>query len=1241
MTARLTDDAAPKFVELRQHTEYSIGHACGKLDDHVQRVHELGGDTVCITEVDTLRHIYGLNKAAAKYNVRPIFGMELSLVDDHTRHGLTDEERTKAIDGLTKKREQNKAIRGAERGLGMDVATSVAILAMNDQGLRNLFELSSRAWTDGHYHRPRFDLEMLERYGDGLLVTAGGVDSVIGHHFTRGDFRKMGRVVMGLHQVLGDRLYLEIHPHPGAHRGLNEAVLVLSERLGIPLVAVNDVRYVQADDTEAHSVTLCLSRKVAGKTMTFEDEGHPVSAAGYHLRTAEDMTTAFEVYHPDLPADVVADAIARTAEVAERCQAELDVDPYRALVPDIGLPEGVTAFEEVKRLCLTGWGWRDIPARAKRHGIPIEKYVAQLRHELTAFRKAHFSPYFLFVRDVIEWARSQGIMVGPGRGSAAGSLACYLMGITSIDPLEHGLMFERFLAPGRLDMPDIDVDFQKSRRTEVVGYIREKYGEDRVAHIATFGRMHGKGALKDVARIIGLSFDHVNKVTATFPSRQGEEKQPVRGVLEGSKTGQAFLNNHPDVMSLVEVLEGTARLVGVHAAGVVASPVPLWHYCPIETHTLKGETTRITSVDMRGVEAFGLLKIDALGLKNLDVLADVRDVVEATTGERIDFEALTFDDLDVIGAFTRQEFVGVFQYDAQSARNVCEGLTFTGFSDVAALTALNRPGCTRSGLTDRFRERRKDPTKIKPFHPIVDAITENTLGVLVYQEQVIRLFRDLAGFDAGQADGVRKKIGKKLGLDDEVDAFIEGAVGHGMDRDDATKLMKQVRLFGEYAFNLAHAASYGAIGYWQMWCKVYHPKAFIWALMRNADDRDEAMGYVKEARRLKVPILPPDVNESGARWTIVDGGIRAGLADVKHVGKTATAAIVAAQPFTSISDLMSRTPGRNVTSRVLGMLIRAGAMSSLMPNTKWALEHTDEWLGVARKKKEGWEAIVDAAVAASADLPDYGREDLLVLALQASPQGSGRHPMELYDGLMTPSGVMGKVVWVDLGDPKFWGKGSAFIRGVIIQIKFRQVGDFGSEPKTAAEKKKKQWGRRFVVIHLEDRNGDSRRVKVPPNTFDRFQEVLEAAEVGQCLAMHVTLLKQYHSCRANFVVDLEAVRQKRRLNIPLSGWERCLTKHPVLRYSQKALDRRRGNKFEATMLITNCRVTIDRNGNEMAFFGVQDGHGNASEVIAFSTVYEAHGDMITVGSIITASVRKDRGALVLTDEGISEQLCRI
>jgi len=681
--------------------------------------------------------------------------------------------------------------------------------------------------------------------------------------------------------------------------------------------------------------------------------------------------------------------------------------------------------------------------------------------------------------------------------------------------------------------------------------------------------------------------------------------------------------------------------VGVHAAGVVASPVPIWHYCPVETHRLKGETTRITAVDMRGVESFGLLKIDVLGLKNLDVLADVRDAVQAATGEVIDFEALTFDDPTVIDSFTRQEFVGVFQFDAQSARNVCEGLTFHGFQDVSALTALNRPGCTRSGLTDRFRARRMDPKKIRPFHPIVDAITEGTLGVLVYQEQVIRLFRDLAGFDAAQADGVRKKIGKKLGLDDEVEAFVEGAVSHGMDRDDAESLIAQVRLFGEYAFNLAHAAAYAAIGYWQMWCKVYHPKEFVWALMRNAKDRDEAMGYVKEARRLGVDILPPDVNESGGRWTLVPDGIRAGLADVKHVGKTAVAVIEAAQPFTSVSDLLSRTPGRNVTSRVLEMLIKAGAMRALFPNTKWALEHTDEWLGVARKKCEGWEEQVDATVAISGAVEDYSEEDLLVLALEASPQGSGRHPMELYDPMMTEGGLMGHVPWLALGDSKFWSNKSAFICGVVVQMKFRQVGDFGSEPESEAQKKRKQWGRRFAVIHIEDVNGDSRRVKVPPNVFDRFREVLEAGGVGMCLAMHVTLLKQWHSARANYLVDLEAVRQKRRLNVALSGWERCLTKHPVLKYSTKSLRRRRGNRFTAVFLITNVRVTVDRNENEMAFFGVQDGHGNSAEVIAFSSAFESHGDMIEVGAIVSASVRKDRGAFVLTDEGIEEHFCRI
>jgi DNA polymerase-3 subunit alpha len=1226
-----------KYVELRQHTEFSLGSACGTLEAHVKRVGELGGEVACITEVDTLRHVHALHDVAGKLDsVRPIFGTELSLVDDHRRHGLTEEERAKVTEGISGKREQNKAVSRAERALGMDAASRVAIRAMHADGLRNLFALSSRAWTDGFYRFPRFDFEILAAHGDGLLVTVGGAESVLGREITRGDFRAAARWAARLEDLLGDRLYLELHPHPGIHRALNRAMMVLSDRLGIPLVAVNDVRYVHPEDVDAHTVTLCLSRR----GMTLEDKGHPRSTPGYHLRTAEEVLEAFQVHHPDIPSDLVAAAVERTLEVAERCQAELDVNPHRALIPDAGLPKGVTAFQEVKFLCREGWRWRNIPARAARLGKDKDVYIAQLRHELETIQRAHFSPYFLFVRDVIQWARSQGIMVGPGRGSAAGSLVCYLLGITSIDPIEHDLMFERFLAPGRIDMPDIDVDFPLSRREEVVEYIEKKYGRDRTAHIATFGRMHGKGALKDVCRVMGVPFSTVNDVTRTFPSRQGDEKRPVRSVLEGTGTGRGFMAEHPAALEIVETLEGMTRLIGVHAAGVVASPVPIWHYCPVESHKLKGSVTRITAVDMRGVESFGLLKIDALGLKNLDVLEDVRRAVLERTGEDIDFEALTFDDPRVIDAFTRQEFVGVFQFDAQSARSVCEGLTFREFRDVSALTALNRPGCTRSGLTDRYRARLKDPDKIKPFHPIVDHLTEDTLGVLVYQEQVIKLFRELAGFDAAQADKVRKKIGKKLGLDDEVDKFVAGAVEHGMDQDDAEGLMKSILKFGEYAFNRAHACSYAAIGYWQMWCKVNYPKEFIWALMRNAKDRDEAMGYVKEARRLGVPILPPDVNESGGRWTLVDAGIRAGLADVKHVGKTAVEAIEAAQPFTCLSDFMSRVPGRAATSRILGSLVRAGAMRSLLPNTKWALEHTEEWLDAARKKRAGWEEAVDAAVRASADLEDYGAEDLLVLALESSPQGSGRHPMDLYIPMFVEGGVLSTVEWTEIGDPKFWKAKAAFIAGVVVQIRHRQVGD-GDPPPDEITAKKKQWGRQFAVVHVEDAAGNSKRVKIPPDTFDRFQEVVEGLKVGQCVALHVTLLAQYHSARANFVVDLEAVRPKIRLNIPLTGWERCLTDHPVLQYSRKALTRRRQNKFEATVLITNVRTTVDRNGNQMAFFGIQDGYGNASEVVAFSSVYEAHAELIESGAIVRLSIRKDRGNFVLTDEGITDEVCRI
>jgi DNA polymerase-3 subunit alpha len=1260
------------FVELRGHSEMSLGYACGRTADMVERAKELGQPAICLTERDSLRGIHKLHKAATTAGIRPIYGAEVAVVADRRRLSLTEEETAAAFAEAhgSSKRERDRAIAREARRLGLDRSPMVCLRAMTDAGLGNLFRIMSAGWTEGLYNptkhaRPRVDLEVLARYSEGVSVSIGGTDGYTMAELLRGRVREGIADLDRLSEIFEGRTFLELHPHAGdLHKKLNTAIRSIAASRGLPVIAVNDPRYVLASDVRAHTVVLCLEagKRFRGRSITLDDPEHPESQAGYHLRSGDEMAAAFSTDHPDLPAEWVREAVTRTAEFAETHQAKAPIDPLRVALPDLGLKRAPDV--EVRLLCKKGWEWRRIPERAGRLGIPVERYASQLVHELKEIGGRGFDPYFLIVRGMIGWARGQGIAVGPGRGSAAGSLACYLLGITSIDPIEHGLMFERFLAPGRVDMPDIDTDFQQSRRDDVIAHLREQYGEDRVAHIVTFGQMHGKAALKDVCRVMGVPFSTVNAITAQFSSKQGDEKIAVREVLGTTDVGRAFMDEHGDALEVVERLEGSVRQLGIHASGITVTPWPLSEGCPVEMHPRRGgQRVACTAIDMAAVSDFGILKLDVLGLSNHDVLASVRDAVRERHGTELDFESLEYDDRQVIDAFTRQEFAGVFQYDAASARNVCADLVFAGFTDIAALTALNRPGCTRSGLTETFRLRRQDPSQITPLHPIYDEITSDTLGVLVYQEQVIRIFRDLGGFPPEKADKMRKIMGKKLGEAEMrlyFDPFAEGARANGMADETIEDLFRSIGKFAEYGFNRAHAAAYAAVAYWEMWAKVHYPREFVWALMRHAKDAEEAVAYVAEAKRLGVAILPPDVRESGAHWTITDAGIRAGIGTVKHVGKKAVAAIVAGQPFTGPADFFEKVPGKLANWKTIDSLIKAGALRGLLPNTRYALERR-EWRDVVKKRKEGWQTQVDTMIAASVERPDYSETDLKALALSVAPQSAGVHPLDLYRelfegpptnvtalapvGLGEPSeargGLLGSMNWLPLGEA-FWGCGDGYVAGVVTDVKFRVVGDFDGKGKSKAEEMSphereiKGIGRRFAQVTIQDRDGNERKIKVDPDAFDRFSSMLK---VGAVLAFHVDIRASYHSVGAHYVADLESIRQKMKLGIPLSPWERCFTEdHPVLKYSRKRLDRR-PRAFEAAVLVTHVRRTLDRSKMEMAFFGIQDGYGLYGDSVCFRDAWEAHGSLIVPGAILKLSLRMQRRmSFVLTDEGVTAEL---
>jgi DNA polymerase-3 subunit alpha len=1228
-----------EYVELRGHSQYSVGYATGKLDELFFRARDLGMKALCLSERDSLRGVFDLNKVGTEQkDVRPIYGIEIAVVDDMRRHGLTETEFDVLVEKHPKARDLRRAVSREERRLGIDRMPMVTLRAKTEEGMYNLYRLSSLGWTEGFYRRPRIDAKTLFAHAEGLEVSLGGSDAyiindILGDRSTEG-LQKLDDLV----DVFGDDLHLEIHPHGGLNVQANQIVKRLAEAYELTVIATNDPRYVFPSDTDIHEIVLCLKRK----RVTLADADHPRSQPGYYLRGPDELLGAFQTAHPTLGDAFVIQAIENTVKVAETLKGAPRIDPLRGLIPQV---EGVSdAAREVKRLCQQGWGFRGFPERASRNKIPMEVYQKQLEHELEVFAQRKLEPYFLIVRDLINWCRENDIQVGPGRGSSAGSLACYLLGITSIDPLEHGLMFDRFLAPGRNDMPDIDTDFSRDNRDRVIAYIREKYGDKRVAHIGTHGVMHGRGALKDVCRVMGIPVSVVNNVTTRFSDKQGDEKLPVRQVLESFEAGQEFMKEYPNVMDVVERLEGSVRIVGVHASGILVSPVDLSEVCPIESHNRKGETTTISAVDMDGVSGFGLLKLDVLGLGNLDVLYDVKKAVWERHGVELDFEALTFDDDEVLQGFTDLEFDGVFQFDADSAYSVSEGLDFDVFRMVVDVTAFNRPGCTRSGMTESWKKIKGNPKAYKPLHPIYDEITKETLGLIPYQEQLIKIFKHVGGFSPEHADKMRKIIGKKLGPDEmekHRGAFVSGAIKNGVPEDDADIIFDKMLKSAEYSFNLSHATAYAAVGYWEMWCKKKYPAEFVWALMNRAKDQDEAAGYVNEARRLGVEILGPDINESDAGWTLVDGNrIRAGLSGITAVGPGSVDAIVDNRPYERPSELFARVSGRSANARVIENLIRAGAMRNLFPNTKWALENRDAWVKIARAGKDGWEATLDELIAKSSEMDDYPKTDLAALVYAVCPQGVAEHPLSLYEDLFEEGGVLSGAKWIDLDDPNWFDGEYGLIVGQVADIKYKTMGEYEDKKLSDREKVFKGYGRRFAIVMLETKKGTRRRVKLEPDAFEAFGEILGRPKDKRCVAMCVDIYKGKGraSLRAHYAVDLEAIRQKVRFKIPLSNWERCFTKeHPIQRFSRKSM-RQRSSPFDAPVLVTLLRQHEDKNGNVMAFFTVQDGHGDMLDSVAFESTWDYHGELIRPGEVIVAALRRERKngktSLILEDRGV-------
>lgn len=1241
------------FVHAHLHSDFSSLDGACKIDDYVDEAVKRGNPAIAITDHGTCRGILKLHEATKDKPIKPLYGSEFYVSKNMRRKGLTDDEKKEITKGLAKG-EHRAAIKKYEDENGIRDRWHTTIIAQNEVGLRNLYRLSTNSYVEGFYYRPRIDIDELEKYKEGLIVTTGCLSSPVNDCVLAGREREAFEMADRLYEMMGENLYIEIQPHAIRDQRVTNkwAIDNLYERYDkkARLLATQDAHYLNQSDAEHHEVLLCIG---TGSNMSDPDR-FKFDGDEFHMRTRKEMFAAYRRHHEYIPKHLVTQALNSTIELAERCDAKVHVDYKAALLPRPERPEKYTDdFQYLKDLCLDGWRWRAIDKRARdiatRRGLDYatlyREYGDRLKHELRALATQKFVPYFLLVREIYAFARQSDIMIGPGRGSVGGSLIAYLLGITIVDPIEHGLIFERFINPFRFDLPDVDMDFEDKRRHEIIEWLITRFGRENVSQIATIGKLSGKACLKDVSRVLGVPLPEVMKVTSSIIERSsGDERasQTIEDSFKDFEVCKQFNEKYPKVLHHAKHLENLSKTLGIHAAGVVTSPVPLATLMPMEIRKHNGHDVIVTAYDMYGVAAMGLAKLDVLGLRTLTVIKEALKAIKDEHGVVIDFEAPDFNlnDPKVLQAFTDHDYGGVFQYDTPSADKICAGVKFTDFEDIAAMTALNRPGTARSGLATKYVERKKNPKLVSKidFHETVSKITSDTLGIIVYQEHVIKIFTECAGFAPGTADSLRKTIAKKVGdetIGRERAAFVEGCAKHsGIDAPTANKIMDAITFFGSYGFNKSHATEYGMISYWTQYLKVYYPLEFYWALLKNEPDRIRIAQYAKQAKKHGIELLPPHVNISKTDFVIdrAHNAIRGSLVDIKGVGPGAADTIMEHQPFKDWFDMQDRVNKAKMHKGVNIALAKSGALKGLVPSTKWFLENIEEIWKIKDKKRQ--RKIIEDMFDKAKGAEDFNDEDMALQASSVNPLAFGKHPIDAYKEFIERAI---KFEAVNMSSDDFFtdhGEKGTWIQGVILEVKYNQIGDFHTGPAPTEEEKHDMfWGARYANVNIEDAGGKQNRCKFDIDIFDACRHVIDAG-IGTPVVAHVIPNSKFLNLRAQLVVNLASLRDRMKSGVALDVWERIVTgRHPALSYEWKDKETRHKRVFNVAFkaspvggtfvgVVTNVRLKYDRNGNLMAFFGLMAADGFFIDVIAFHSNWEYVAKAIKQGYLVKCLIEK-------------------
>ncbi len=921
------------YVHLHNHTQYSLLDGLTKVPKLIDFIKEDGMQAVAMTDHGTLSGAIDFYKTAQASDIKPLIGIETYV----------------AARGHTDKDPQRDKAR-----------YHLIIIAMNNQGYQNLMRLSTIANLEGFYYYPRIDHELLEKYGEGLIITSACMSGEVGSALKNGQTEQAEEVAKWYKSVFGDRYYLEVqdhgHPknpmHSSDQQQINEAVFKLAKKLDIPVVVTCDAHYLKHEDREAHEALLCVG---TGSYLSDQDR-MSLKDFPLHVVSASEIIKRWGDEHPEV--------ITNTKAIADRCDVTFELG--KILIPKFPVPKTDDEKSYLHKLVYRGLAWRyGGVEEAKSKRITMEEAQKTLPKdileraifELGVIDNMGFNGYFLIVADFINWGKDQGIVFGPGRGSAAGSIVAYATRITELDPLKYDLLFERFLNPDRISMPDIDIDIQDTRRNEVIEYCANKYGHDHVANIATFGTMAARAAVRDVARVMQVPYADADRIAKLIP-------QPVQGRHIPLATS---IQNDPDlkreyesntttkqVIDLAIRLEGTVRSHGIHAAGVVIAPDDIVKFVPLEM-AQKGVVA--TQYPMGPIEELGLLKMDFLGLSNLTTIKNALRIIKRVYKKSIDVDTLPLDDEETYKLFQRGDTTGIFQFESAGMKRYLRELKPTEFEDIVAMGALYRPGPMQ--FIDSFIKRKHGEEQITYLHPGLKNSLEYTYGILVYQEQFMQISKEWCGFTGGQADTLRKAVGKKkidLMRKVKVD-FVNGAIEHsGATKELAEKFWDQLEEFANYCFNKSHAACYGLISYWTAYLKAHYPEAFMAALMTSdADDIDRLAIEINECRHMGIEVLLPDVNESYAEFAVVPGKkqIRFGMAAVKNVGAGAVEEIIRvrdeAGKFETVMDFLQRVDTRRVNRKAWESLIKAGGFDSLSQTRGDLLYNLDGLLGLGSK----------------------------------------------------------------------------------------------------------------------------------------------------------------------------------------------------------------------------------------------------------------------------------------------------